>query len=47
MEGVHVDRESINKMNKLTADNRKARIVYMPIYKSYSDPLLLHYISYW
>ena len=47
MEGVHVDTEGISRMNKLTADNRKARIVYMPIYKSYSDPLLMHYLQYW
>lgn len=27
-------------------NNRKARIIYMPIYKSYGDPLIMHYIQY-
>ena len=34
IEGMHIDKEGIARMNTLTADNRKARIVYMPIYKS-------------
>ena len=47
IEGMHIDKEGIARMNTLTAENRKARVVYMPIYKSYSDPLIMHYIQYW
>lgn len=47
IEGMHIDKEGIARMKTLTNDNRKVRIVYMPIYKSYSDPLIMHYIQYW
>jgi hypothetical protein len=28
-------------------NNRKIRIVFMPVFKSYSDPLILHYLHYY
>ena len=30
----------------MTNNNRKIRVVFMPIYKSYGDPLIMHYINY-
>ena len=26
--------------------NRKARIIFIPVYKSYADPFILHYVHY-
>lgn len=46
LDGMHVDREGLKRIQALTKDNRKTRIVFMPIYKSYSDPLIMHYIQY-
>lgn len=31
---------------KMTQQNRKTRIVFMPIYKSYIDSMVLHYINF-
>lgn len=41
----YIDKKSVMKIHDMTKDSRKTRIVLMPIYKSYSDPLILHYIS--
>ncbi len=30
----------------MTNNNRKIRVVFMPIYKSYADPVIMHYINY-
>lgn len=27
--------------------NRKTRVVFVPVYKSYSDPLIMHFINYY
>ena len=44
LDGLHLHREGIFNVKKMISDNRKTRIVYMPIYKSYADVLILHYI---
>jgi glycerol-3-phosphate O-acyltransferase len=46
VEGLHVDRKGLEKINEMVSKNRKIRIVFMPIYKSYSDPLVLHYLNF-
>jgi len=46
LEGLHVDRRGLENIKKMTSNNRKVRVVFMPIYKSYSDPLVMHYINY-
>lgn len=46
IDGLHVDRGSLNKIKKMSLNDRKLRIVFMPIYKSYSDPLIMHYINF-
>ncbi len=46
VDSMNVDTKSIEMFKKLTQQNRKIRIVIMPIYKSYIDPLVLHYINY-
>jgi len=43
---MNVDTKSIEMFKKLTQENRKTRIVIMPIYKSYIDALVMHYINY-
>ena len=45
-DGLHLHTESLNRIKDMVTTNRKARIVFMPIYKSYSDPLIMHYINY-
>ena len=46
VESMHVDTKSINKIKEMVNADRKVRIVYMPVYKSYQDPLVMHYINY-
>lgn len=41
----YIDKKSVMKVHEMSLNSRKTRIVLMPIYKSYGDPLLLHYIS--
>ena len=43
---MNVDTKSIEMFKKLTQENRKTRIVIMPIYKSYIDALIMHYVNY-
>lgn len=44
-EGVWVDNEGIKKIKGLM-QNKKNRIILYPVYKSYTDPLILHYIHF-
>lgn len=41
-----MDTKSIEMIKKMTQQNRKTRVVIMPIYKSYIDPMVLHYINF-
>jgi len=43
---MHVDMKSIENIKEMIKTDRKCRIVYMPVYKSYQDPLMMHYINY-
>lgn len=45
VENLNVDTKSIQNIKEMVRD-RKTRVVYMPIYKSYGDPLVMHYINY-
>ena len=46
LNGIHLDLDGLEKIKKMGDDSRKTRLVFMPIYKSYGDPLLLHFIHY-
>jgi hypothetical protein len=43
--GLYLDDGSLERMRELSKD-RKNRVVLMPIYKSFADPLILHYINF-
>ena len=47
VEGIHVDIKSIDNIKNMIERNRKTRIVYVPTYKSYQDPLIMHYVNYY
>jgi len=47
VEGLHIQTESLLRIKEMTKNNRKIRIVFMPVYKSYSDPLILHFLHYY
>lgn len=47
IDGLHVDMASLDRVKTLVKENRKARVIFVPIYKSYADPLILHYINYY
>ena len=43
---LNVDTKSIEKFKKMTRQNRKTRLVMIPIYKSNLDTLVLQYINF-
>lgn len=43
---MHVDLKSIDNIKEMIKIDRKCRIVYMPVYKSYQDPIIMHYLNY-
>ena len=45
-EGVHVDIPSLENIKALTFNNRKVRVILMPIYKSYFDGMFTQYMNY-
>lgn len=45
--GIYVDKVGLGRVKSLLAASRKNKIVFMPIYKSYADTLLLHAINYY
>jgi len=46
LDGLHVDKKSLKNIKSMSKNDRKLRIVFMPIYKSYTDPLIMHYINF-
>lgn len=42
----YIDKKALMRVQKLAQTDRKTRIVFMPIYRSYVDGLVLHYINY-
>jgi len=44
-EGVLIEQDGLDMVKELSKD-RKTRVVMMPVYKSYADPLVLYYINY-
>jgi len=45
IESLNIDHQGLEKIKELSLD-RKTRIIFMPVYKSFADPLLLHFINY-
>jgi glycerol-3-phosphate O-acyltransferase len=44
-DGLFVDKKGIDRVKEVTL-NRNNRVVFVPVYKSYGDPLIMHYINY-
>jgi hypothetical protein len=42
---VNVDIKGVEKVRDLTSQ-RKTRVILLPMFKSYGDPLILHYVNY-
>ena len=43
---MNVDTSSIEAIKRMTQENSKTRVVFVPIYKSYIDALVLNYINF-
>ena len=46
IEGFYMNVNSFNKIKNLIAKDRKTKVIFVPIYKSYADVLILHYIHF-
>jgi len=46
LRGLYVDMKSLQKIKEMIITDRKSKIVFMPVFKSYADPFALHYINY-
>ena len=46
VDGIHLNLKSLNNIRMIVKDDRKAKIVFVPVYKSYLDPMILHYIHF-
>ena len=44
VEGLHVNDAQFKNIKKLIHSDRKAKIIFIPVYKSYLDPIIMHYI---
>jgi glycerol-3-phosphate O-acyltransferase len=47
LEGAHIDQKGLENVKSLLNKSRKTRIVFMPVFKSYADPLLMFYLNYY
>ena len=45
-ETLNVDRMGIERLKNMAKEERKTRIILLPIYKSYADAMIMHFISY-
>ena len=46
VDGLHLNINSLNNIRTIVKDDRKAKIVFVPVYKSYLDPMIMHYIHF-
>ena len=46
IEGMYVDTKALKKIHEMTITDRKTKIVFMPVYRSFADLFVLHYINY-
>jgi hypothetical protein len=45
-DGLHIDMKGLANIKQMTERDRKTKIVFMPMFKSYSDLFILHYANY-
>jgi hypothetical protein len=46
LDGLHIDMKGLANIKQMTERDRKTKIVFMPMFKSYSDLFILHYANY-
>ena len=46
LSGIFVDQVGLDRVKTLLSESRKNKIVFMPVYKSYADTILMHVINY-
>ena len=45
-ETLNIDKRGIQNLRQLSKGDRKTRIILLPIYKSYADAIILHFLYY-
>ena len=45
LEGIYVDQQGVQRVKEL-CKNRKTRVIFLPTFKSFADPLVLHYMNF-
>lgn len=45
LEGLYVDRQGLQRVQEL-CKARKTRVIFLPMFKSFADPLVMNYINY-
>ena len=46
MQGMFIDEKGIANIKAMVNASKKTRIVLLPLFKSYADALIMHYLSY-
>lgn len=46
MTGIFVDKKGVSNIKELVNSSKKTRIVLLPLFKSYADALIMHYLQY-
>jgi len=46
LDGLHIDMIGLKNIKEMTERDRKTKIVFMPMFKSFSDLFILHYANY-
>lgn len=46
LDGMHIDMNGLKAIKAMTEQDRKTKVVLMPMFKSYSDLFILHYANY-
>ena len=45
-DGLYVDMKNLEKIKEMTLKDRKTKIIFMPVFKSFADIFAIHYINY-
>lgn len=47
LEGIHVDRKNLLHIKSQAKLDRRTKYIFVPLYKSYADQLILHYVNHY
>ena len=45
IDGVFVNTQQLQRMQKMTQTDPDSRVIFLPVYKSFMDPFLMFYIN--